>query len=188
MCTMHMFRFDVYQGPLHQSISNSTKSVHPTSRTACQPLIRPPGHDSKSINYARKTNEVGDGEAATSPSAAGVSAGASAGGASAGGASAGGASAGAVSIGGAAASGAVVSAGAVAFPAAGASAGGASAGGGAPPAPSSGGAGVKAAWSRAIFPAMPPTDSPPSVLFSVAWEFFAYSATCWALALFAMSY
>ena len=68
---------------------------------------------------------------------------------------------------------AVVSAGAVAFPPAGASAAGGAAAGGGPPAASSGGAGVKAAWSRAILPAVPPTTSVPSVDFSVAWESLA---------------
>jgi hypothetical protein len=32
---------------------------------------------------------------------------------------------------------------------------------------------VKAAWSKVIFPAIPPTGSPPSVLFSVACESLA---------------
>ena len=68
---------------------------------------------------------------------------------------------------------AVVSAGAVAFPPAGASAAGGAAAGGGPPAASSGGAGVKAAWSRAILPTVPPTTSVPSVDFSVAWESLA---------------
>lgn len=134
-------------------------------------------------DQARKTKEVGDGDAAASPSAAFVSVGcgspsaavSSAGGAapSAAGVSAGGCSpsAAVVSAGGAALSAAEVSAGAVPLPA-GASVGGAAAGG-APPAASSGGAGVNAAWSREIFPTIPPTGSPPSVLFSVAWEIFA---------------
>jgi hypothetical protein len=61
-----------------------------------------------------------------------------------------------------------VSAGDVALPPAGASAAGGATGGGGPPAASSGGAGVKAAWSRAILPAVPPTTSVPSVDLSVA--------------------
>ena len=59
---------------------------------------------------------------------------------------------------------------AVVLPAGGA-AGGAAAAGGAPPPPAPlAGAGENAAWSRAIFPAAPPTGAPPSVLFVVAWD------------------